>query len=172
MSRDDGEGVVDMDQRGERGVATLSADIRVIIDCVHVRVLSRGDPACTIVHLINQPINLDHASTIPSSLHPILLSTHLPHPQTMPIEKGESLSSTSILFPYRTDHTSPHTPVSTFPCNPSTQRLVGTKLSVDSKGEKIAYVNGRTVVVSDIAVRLKTKDIVVDPIKRRSGIFV
>jgi hypothetical protein len=83
----------------------------------------------------------------------------------MPIEKGESPSSTPVLLPSQTDHISPHAPVSTFPCNPSTQRLVGTKLSVDSKGEKIAYVNGRTVVVSSIVIRPRMKDIVVDLIE-------
>ncbi|KAI5454488.1 WD40 repeat-like protein [Naganishia albida] len=35
---------------------------------------------------------------------------------------------------------------SVFACNPATTRLTSTKLGVDAKGEKIVYVNGRTVV--------------------------
>jgi hypothetical protein len=116
--------------------------------------------------------NPSTSTTHPRSLftpYSILFSIQPPYPQTMPIEKGESPSSTSVLLPSQTDHISLHAPVSTFPCNPSTQRLVGTKLSVDSKGEKIAYVNGRTVVVSSIVIRPRTKDIVVDLIRIRSN---
>jgi hypothetical protein len=40
---------------------------------------------------------------------------------------------------------------SLFACNPATQRLVSTKISADTKGEKIAYVNGRTVIVGSNA---------------------
>jgi hypothetical protein len=43
---------------------------------------------------------------------------------------------------------------STLACNPATTRGASTKLSVDAKGEKIAYVNGRTVVVSSDFVEL------------------
>ncbi|KAJ9125472.1 hypothetical protein QFC22_000433 [Naganishia vaughanmartiniae] len=36
----------------------------------------------------------------------------------------------------------------TFACNPATTRLTSVKLGCDPKGEKIVYVNGRTIVVS------------------------
>lgn len=38
----------------------------------------------------------------------------------------------------------------TFACNPSTQRNVSTKISADPKGEKITYVNGRSVIVGGL----------------------
>lgn len=39
-------------------------------------------------------------------------------------------------------------PGNIFACNPATARLTSTKLGCDPKGEKVVYVNGRTVVVS------------------------
>ncbi|KAJ9128170.1 hypothetical protein QFC24_000462 [Naganishia onofrii] len=39
----------------------------------------------------------------------------------------------------------------TFACNPATARLVSVKLGCDPKGEKIVYVNGRTVVIRDLS---------------------
>ncbi|KAJ9109724.1 hypothetical protein QFC19_001954 [Naganishia cerealis] len=39
----------------------------------------------------------------------------------------------------------------TFACNPATARLTSVKLGCDPKGEKIVYVNGRTVVIRDLS---------------------
>jgi hypothetical protein len=36
------------------------------------------------------------------------------------------------------------------PCNPATARSESTKLSVDPKGEKLVYTNGRAVIVSPL----------------------
>ncbi|ORX36518.1 WD40-repeat-containing domain protein [Kockovaella imperatae] len=37
-----------------------------------------------------------------------------------------------------------------YPCNPATERAVSTKLSVDPKGEKVVYTNGRAVIIRDL----------------------
>ena len=64
----------------------------------------------------------------------------------MSVEKGQSPQPHAILSVGRTDKR--FAPGNIFACNPATARLTSTKLGCDPEGEKIVYVNGRTVVVS------------------------
>lgn len=74
------------------------------------------------------------------------LKLSVPLKSAMSVEKGQSPQPHAILFAGRAEKR--FAPGNIFACNPATARLTSTKLGCDPKGEKIVYVNGRTVVVS------------------------